>query len=357
MFQRAVGVSVRSWKVSQRFGIFNCGIRLDNRSFTRCIQLYDIDKSKVPKDSKEALKKYQDKLKIAAERLGFKNVDDMLQDRKEKAQKEMTIKIQKLKQEELEREAKEEEERLQRIKDEKEKDELKKKQKEKVKKEKLDDNVNKKKEKVQSSSETKSAIPPPKLETQIGGYKKPVGEEVFSLLLNEKREDIISIWKKMFYDITGEKRISGEVKPSDYSILCEISRQYPIFILPLPRDDGFEFILLKFDNDTIFFTPLAEFQKSGEQSRPHIIINHYTELLESKELVLMSGEVTPDAVNMNASHVQTLAYVTFYFYVSGPKEVKELVYKFNKDPSAFNYSDVIDALTNAQALKGKINTK
>jgi ATP synthase F1 complex assembly factor 1 len=62
--------------------------------------------------------------------------------------------------------------------------------------------------------------------------------------------------------------------------------------MPLPRDDGFEFFLVQYMNKTFHFTPLIAYQTHKENAPEVLRLICYTDLQESKDLVLMRGEFT-----------------------------------------------------------------
>lgn len=115
--------------------------------------------------------------------------------------------------------------------------------------------------------------------------------------------------------------------------------------MPLPRQEGFELFLLQFSGHQIYFTPLIEYQTKKESARPQFIVTHYTDLVESNDIVLMVGEPAGDS-SIKLTDAQTLLYCTQLFYVTGSKHQTDLVEKFWTSPNDFDYQHLIDAVAN-----------
>jgi ATP synthase F1 complex assembly factor 1 len=54
------------------------------------------------------------------------------------------------------------------------------------------------------------------------------------------------------------------------------------FIYPLPRNDGYEFMMSQFDGNVIYFTPLAVYQSLKENAPPCLTVAHFTEFKDDK---------------------------------------------------------------------------
>lgn len=77
------------------------------------------------------------------------------------------------------------------------------------------------------------------------------------LLQDKTADEIKGIWLQYHK----EKDVLVATIPAEtYNLLNERSKQYPIFIFPLPRSQGFEFFLLQFAGNTVHFTPLLCYQ-------------------------------------------------------------------------------------------------
>lgn len=84
-------------------------------------------------------------------------------------------------------------------------------------------------------------------------------EDIFKIeLVHEKdKDEIVEIWKK--YHI--QKAVIAAVIPADnYKKMEERIAKYPTFLFPLPRSQGYEFIMCQAADNTVHFTTLLCFQ-------------------------------------------------------------------------------------------------
>lgn len=117
----------------------------------------------------------------------------------------------------------------------------------------------------------------------------------------------------------------------------------PSFILPLPRDDGVEFFLLQWQLATIavHFTPLAAFHRHGEDAPSCLDVEHYDELAESHALVLMRGQY--DDKVLSKMQVRCLLHQLQLYYALD-ESCRALLARFNSEPDAFDYRELIERL-------------
>lgn len=77
------------------------------------------------------------------------------------------------------------------------------------------------------------------------------------LLQDKTADEIKDIWLQYHK----EKDVLVAAIPNDtFTLMTERSKEHPIFIVPLPRSQGFEFFLLQFAGNTVHFTPLLCYQ-------------------------------------------------------------------------------------------------
>lgn len=150
-------------------------------------------------------------------------------------------------------------------------------------------------------------------------------------------EKIAQLWTQYH---TLKNKLSAVIPARQYADMIAKARQYPQFLLPLPRTivgsldsndtanvapgerkDGYEMqymewgflpkpngveasentvyhskedteAIAKAPPTTVLFTPLAEYKLRQEYAQPVLILTHYTDLALSKGIVLLRGEVT-----------------------------------------------------------------
>lgn len=81
-------------------------------------------------------------------------------------------------------------------------------------------------------------------------------------LIQDKTADEI---KQIWFEYHKTKDVlAATLTVEQFERLMERAKQHPIFLLPLPRSEGFEFIMLQFASNTVHFTPLLAYQVSKE---------------------------------------------------------------------------------------------
>ncbi|KAG2172067.1 hypothetical protein INT43_001544 [Umbelopsis isabellina] len=162
------------------------------------------------------------------------------------------------------------------------------------------------------------------------------------LLEKESPESIHKIWTEYHAD---KECITASIPAAVYGTLYQTSLKYPMFILPVPRDEGVEFFLLQFNYHQVQFTSLLEYKTKGEEARPYLTISHFPELIKTKDIVLMKGEIS-DTKLLSVPNAQYLAFALQQFYVTGGDKKKQLLETFHSKPQEFDYNEVIKEMEN-----------
>lgn len=121
------------------------------------------------------------------------------------------------------------------------------------------------------------------------------------------------------------------------------AKKHPVFLLPLPRSQGFEFFVLQFAANTIHFTPLLCYQVHKENAPECLNMVHYTELRD-RDLILMRGEYDSNVIN--AQEAQCLVNQLQLYYGQNIESKVKLLEKFTKSPGTFNHMEIIKELEN-----------
>lgn len=91
----------------------------------------------------------------------------------------------------------------------------------------------------------------------------------------------------------------------------------------------------------MIFTGLEDYKARGTQASPYFTVTYYTEFAESKDLVLIRGDVVFTS-KLNDSEASWLLDTTQSFYLNDVRY--KLVERFNKRTSEFEFKDVLQAL-------------
>ena len=130
------------------------------------------------------------------------------------------------------------------------------------------------------------------------------------------------------------------------------AEESPLFLYAIPREKGgIEFVLGEWKETEIHFTMLIQYQLSYAHARQGaspvppvaLIIHHFQELAESKDVVFLRGEFDPDVFAAIEAHV-LLAQVQQYYGENATPARQRLLYKFNHQPKYFKHLDIVDQL-------------
>ena len=157
--------------------------------------------------------------------------------------------------------------------------------------------------KKSTNREAPAAAAPPSTSTSTSGEgssivgEKPPGtsslDDIVNLELFQQldSEDIQKMWREYH---ASKDVICAVVPATTYDIIRSRSSECPLFIYPVPRDDGYEFFVSQFRGHQCGFVSLGEYKQRQEYAQPCMIMTFYPELVESKDIVLMRGEVNTD---------------------------------------------------------------
>ena len=90
--------------------------------------------------------------------------------------------------------------------------------------------------------------------------------------------------------------VAAVIPVETYKIMQERFKEFNTFLFPLPRDMGYEFIVVQFLGHEAHFSTLINYQAHKENAPECLSMVHYTELAEEKGIVLMVGEYDKDVI-------------------------------------------------------------
>lgn len=172
--------------------------------------------------------------------------------------------------------------------------------------------------------------------------------------------------------------------------MLDVGRQYPKFVIPVPRGEGqtagasdsdraYEFYYMEWSfhgappdlatsidlfaaprpsanphTSTVLFTPLQEYKHRASFATPYLVLTHYTDLAHSHGLVLLRGEITPAAATagkmegdgrymLSQQDAQMLAVAVqkFYLWGEGQSERTALLQAFHENPGEFKWEELL----------------
>jgi len=163
------------------------------------------------------------------------------------------------------------------------------------------------------------------------------------LLADKTPEEIAQIWSEHY---ASKDAVAAVIPVETYKIMQERFKEFNTFLFPLPRDMGYEFMVVQFLGHEAHFSTLINYQAHKENAPECLSMVHYTELAEEKGIVLMVGEYDKDVINPREA--KCLADQVEIYY-SRPSENKlDLLNKFTKSPQYFNHMDLINEMNNLE---------
>lgn len=184
--------------------------------------------------------------------------------------------------------------------------------------------------------------PKQKLETKTQIKEEPL-EKIMKvdLIKDKSASEIETIWQE--YHLKKDC-VAATIPAADFEVLEERSRKHKTFLLPLPRSQGYEFIMCQFEKNSVHFTPLLYFQVHKENAPECLTITHYKEFKDEKGIVLMKGEYDKNV--LNAKEAQCLANQLQMYYIQKDEEKQKLLEQFTTHPDAFDHMDLVKQINN-----------
>ncbi|KAK5650061.1 hypothetical protein RI129_001090 [Pyrocoelia pectoralis] len=166
------------------------------------------------------------------------------------------------------------------------------------------------------------------------------------LIDNKDADEIAKIWND--YHRTKDA-ISAIIPGEVYEEMNLNAKKYPTFLLPIPRSQGYEFIVCQFFYNTVHFTPLLNYQVHKENAPECLKITHYTEFKDSKGIILMKGEFQKNVINVQEA--QCLANQLQLYYSQKDADRLKLLEQFTTKPNEFKHMDLIKQIETYNMMK------
>lgn len=135
--------------------------------------------------------------------------------------------------------------------------------------------------------------------------------------------------------------IGAVLEAPSFAQLEARTRDSPMFVFPLPRGQGYVSMLFQARGHVHLYTELAAYKERGEQAVPALSCVFYTELRDTKGLVLMRGEV--NVKQLQPTDAAFLGNQTTLWYHD--EERYAHVHAFNHAPSTFDFSKVVEKMS------------
>ncbi|URE47103.1 ATP11 protein [Musa troglodytarum] len=151
---------------------------------------------------------------------------------------------------------------------------------------------------------------------------------------------LLSLVHQFRYHI-GRGHIGTSLKAKLYHLLDQRSITCRHFVIPLWRGSGYTNMFVQVQMPHMLFTGLEDYKARGTQASPYFTVTHYTEYADSKDVVLIRGDVV-FASKLSDSEAKWLLETAQSFYLTDVRY--KLVERFNKETREFEFKDVLRAL-------------
>eukprot|EP00268_Persea_americana_P066827 TRINITY_DN9140_c0_g1_i11.p1 TRINITY_DN9140_c0_g1~~TRINITY_DN9140_c0_g1_i11.p1 ORF type:complete len:249 (-),score=46.68 TRINITY_DN9140_c0_g1_i11:150-896(-) len=151
-------------------------------------------------------------------------------------------------------------------------------------------------------------------------------------------EDLISIWDD--YHL-GRGHVSASMKGQLYHLLEQRAIPCRHFVIPLWRGSGYTTMFVQVQMPYMLFTGLEDYKARGTQAAPYFTVTYYKEFSESKDVVLIRGDVVFTS-KLSDEEARWLLETAQSFYFNDVRY--KLVERFNKETRDFEFKDVLQAL-------------
>ncbi|XP_060735748.1 ATP synthase mitochondrial F1 complex assembly factor 1 [Tachysurus vachellii] len=160
-----------------------------------------------------------------------------------------------------------------------------------------------------------------------------------NMVKDKSGPEIEELWMNYF---STKDTISAVIPGSTYEKIINRAKLCPTFLYALPRKEGYEFFLGQWAGQELHFTSLINIQTLGENAPSQLILYHYSDLKQDKNIVLMTAEM--DSKFITVHEAQCLANEVQLFYAAQRHETFQLVETFNHRPTEFKHMSVIAEL-------------
>lgn len=151
-------------------------------------------------------------------------------------------------------------------------------------------------------------------------------------------EDLASIWDDFHI---GRGHIGASMKTKLYHLMEHRAAVCRYFVIPVWKGSGYTTMFMQVQMPHILFTGLEDYKARGTQAAPYFTVSHYKEFAETKDLVLIRGDIV-FASKLTDDEAKWLLETAQSFYLNDTRY--KLVERFNKQTSEFEFKDVLRAL-------------
>ncbi|CAD6251160.1 unnamed protein product [Miscanthus lutarioriparius] len=125
-------------------------------------------------------------------------------------------------------------------------------------------------------------------------------------------EHLVAAWDD--YHL-GRGHIGASMKAKLYHLLEQRSDSCRHFVIPLWKGSGYTTMFMQVQMPYMIFTGLEDYKARGTQASPYYTVTHYTEFAETKDTVLIRGDIVFTS-KLTDSEAKTLLETAHSFYLN-----------------------------------------
>ncbi|CAN4113262.1 unnamed protein product [Withania somnifera] len=151
-------------------------------------------------------------------------------------------------------------------------------------------------------------------------------------------EELADIWDD--YHL-GRGHIAASMKAKLCKLLEQRASSCHYFVIPLWKGSGYTTMFVQVQAPHMLITALEDYKARGTQASPYFTVSYYTEFAETKDLVLVRGDIvfTSKLTDLVAKWLLDTAQS---FYLKDARY--KLVERFNRETREFEFKDVLQTL-------------
>ncbi|KAL7089086.1 hypothetical protein ACP275_13G166700 [Erythranthe tilingii] len=151
-------------------------------------------------------------------------------------------------------------------------------------------------------------------------------------------EELADIWDDFHL---GRGHIGLSMKAKLYYLLDQRTADCRYFVIPLWKGSGYTTMFVQVQMPHILFTGLEDYKARGTQASPYMTATFYKEFADSKDMVLIRGDIVLTS-KLSDAEAKWLLETAQSFYLNDVRY--KLVERFNKQTRDFEFKDVLRAL-------------
>ncbi|CAN8002217.1 unnamed protein product [Ixodes hexagonus] len=198
-------------------------------------------------------------------------------------------------------------------------------------------------------STSPTSNPQPEAQPKQPSYTKPkpLDPDTILQLRGKTTAELTETWKKLH---SNKDAVCAVLPSAVYERIHERALEFPVFLFPLPRENGYEFVLSQFLGDQCHMTPLAAYQRYASEAPPCLSLTFRTELAPEQGVTLMSGEYDPTL--LGPAQAQCLVNQLQLYYGGSELKKKLLLWNFNREPLSFKHEELVREFERSLAGSG-----